>query len=978
VEKNFRVTHKLLQQLEIALLGPLQVRLNGQEADFRTDAERALLVYLAAYQGQAQRRDTLAGLLSPERADVEALTYLRNRLTRLRSAIGDEQAGASWLDLDRKQITLRASEQIQVDLTQFEQLLKNVERHPHRQVAGCPSCLDQLQQAIHLLRGEFLAGLNFPSEPWQTWLGAQREHYHLRALDAISQLRDAQAARGEWAAVLDLAQRQLALEPWAESAHRASMLAYYQLGDRNAALAQYAQCERILDQELGVEPEAETQQLRQQITDDHVPIQASTHIPDNLTAPSSRFIGRQHEQSQLLQRLANPNYRLISIVGAGGVGKTRLAIEVGQQIKTSYPDGVWFVALDNTNGEPEQIKIAIGEAMGLAQGGKQLSGEQVLTILRDKQALIILDNCEPVLEQLDFIPAWLKRAPQLSILASSREPLNFQGEAVLLLGPLPSGDNEIGDAEAMFAEHGQRAWDGFSIDQTNLAQVQQICQLVDGTPLGIALAAAWVRRRSLPQIAHEIRSSLDFLSTRLRDIDPRHRSMRAMFETSWQLLDEQQQNALAVLSVFNASFDAQAAAALGASQDQLDLLCEKSLLQQQPQAERYHMHSLLRQFASDKLADALSSIEQRYVAYFAHYAQQHQHNYQQLQPEWRNLSAAVQIAHKLGEWQSVLDLVQHLSQAWQRQMRFSDMREALSLALDAAQHLQNWPLLAQNLLQLGEIETELSNYAQAEQYLLKAQQQFMQLEDDLQIAQCCYLLGRINDEQAQDEQALSLFEQSKQLFELHQHGQGIAKNLNMIAVYQVKKYRDFETAQRYSEQALALQQNLPRSSTYIETLRNLARITGWADNYAQAEYYLAEAASSCQQLGDIGEHAAVLYEQVLLSKRRQQYDNALHYGQQSLESFKQVGSLRWQALIQTQLGLLHQAKQDYQQAEHMLQQSLQIFGDLGDNYEQAYSYYYLATLHAETGNSEQSQIAKQHAQRLNQELNDPQLKERLA
>ncbi|MCB0088625.1 MAG: AAA family ATPase, partial [Caldilineaceae bacterium] len=148
---------------------------------------------------------------------------------------------------------------------------------------------------------------------------------------------------------------------------------------------------------------------------------------------TGRFFGREAEQTHLLRRLADKHTRLITLVGAGGVGKTRLALEVGQGIKANFPDGVWLVGLTAIKGEAEEIKMAIGEAAALGQGAKQLTGEQVLAILRDKRLLLILDNCEGVLDELDFIPHWLNRAPGIVILATAREPLNFRVEAVVLL-----------------------------------------------------------------------------------------------------------------------------------------------------------------------------------------------------------------------------------------------------------------------------------------------------------------------------------------------------------------------------------------------------------------------------------------------------------------------------------------------------------------------------------------------------------------
>ena len=178
-------------------------------------------------------------------------------------------------------------------------MLALVAAHPHRQLAGCPTCLAHLQAAVALVRGELLAGLNFPSDTWEAWLLAQREYVRRRALAAMTLLREARLARGEWAAALDIAQRQLSLEPWLEAAHRALMQAHYHLGDHNAALAQFEQCQRVLGDELGVKPEGETRRLRQLILDRALPASGTAQIADNLPRPAGVFFGREAEQAQL-------------------------------------------------------------------------------------------------------------------------------------------------------------------------------------------------------------------------------------------------------------------------------------------------------------------------------------------------------------------------------------------------------------------------------------------------------------------------------------------------------------------------------------------------------------------------------------------------------------------------------------------------------------------------------------------------------
>lgn len=971
-----------MTKLRIEMLGPLHVTVGGKPAAFRTDAERALLAYLAAQQGIPQRRDTLAGLLSPDRPDSEALTYLRNRLTRLRSALGDDQATPPWLTADHKQIALRCGDDIGIDVTRFSQLLTTVEAHPHRQLAGCPTCLAQLQTAVDLVRGEFLAGLNFPSETWEAWLLAQREHLHQRALTALTFLRDAQVERGEWAAVLAVAQRQLSLEPWLEAAHRAIMTAHVQLGDRTAALAQYEQCVTVLEDELGIEPEDETTTLfaRLKHAATGAPL-ATRHsrvpsghaaIPDNLPRYAGRFWGRTAEQSHLLQRLADKHTRLLTLVGVGGSGKTRLAVEVGQAIKANFPDGVWFVGLDAIKGGAEQIQIAVGEATGWGQADKQLTGDQVLALLRDKRLLLILDNCEPVLDELGFIPGWLKRAPEVVILATSRAPLNFAAEAVVLLegleiGEVPIAHEEgaVGAAEALFAERGQMARADFGVTAANLPQVRQICQMVDGLPLGIALAAAWVRRRSLAQIISAIGQSLDFLRTSVRDEEPRHRSMRAVFETSWQLLNATEQVVLAALSVFPASFAAEAAAAVaGATLADLDLLCEKSLLQQQREAERYSLHSLLRQFAAEQLATRTPEIAGAFVAYFYGFAHAQQADYAALQPEWANFAAAIRQAHRLAAWQTVLDFVQVLDEPWFRQIRFQEMRAGLGLALEAATALDDQPALARTLLRLGEVEVEQNDYGAAAVHLADALNHFLQMEEGLGIAQAKYLLGRIQSEQGQDHAAIKLLEESLHIFSLCQDAYGMARNLNLMASCHTTTNAHLPTALTYLQQSLLLQQGLPLSTTYVEALRYLARVKNKLGEYGEAENALLEAAAISRKQQDMGEYAAVLYEQMVLYKQCTQVDSALQVGYDCLAYFQKLGSLRWEALVKTQLGVLQQTKKQPHQALALFQESLQIFGEIGDLFEQAYSHYYLYQLYAELGEVAQSLDAKEQAQRL--------------
>ncbi|MFK7802896.1 MAG: BTAD domain-containing putative transcriptional regulator [Anaerolineae bacterium] len=976
--------------LKISFLGPFAVSQNDAPViGFKTDHSRAILAITAYHRGVPQRRDALAGMLWPDAPNDKALKYFRVELNRLRPVIGDADADPAHFFINRKEIEFNPDSHAIVDVVLFESLLDEVNQHGHRTLAGCPSCISKLEQAAELYQGEFMAGFNLNSDVWQQWLTKQREGFKLQALELFGLLCGVQQERGEWASVLELGQKQIELDPWHEDGYQALMRASYSLGDRAGAMGWYEACEKVLYEELGVDPSAETLDLQQQILDDELDFDSggALEIPDNLPVQTSPFFGREAEKEQLLKLLVDPNYRLVTLVGAGGIGKTRLSIEIGQQVKESFPDGVWFVQmadLTQSGGGMERLKIAVGEAAGLnaGQDGKQFSGDQVIAILREKRMLLIFDNSETVLDDLSFIPEWLKRAPGVAILASSREPLNFQTESVIHLAGLPI-NSPSGDSAAigLFGERGRMAREDFEVTADNLPQVGQICEMVGGSPLGIALAAAWLRRRSLVQIIESVGKSLDFLTSRMRDIDPRHRSMRAVFETSWQLLAPEEQEVFAALSVFPGSFGEEAAEKIaGAMLFDLDALCEKSLLMQQHEDERYLMHGLVRQFAADKLKESgsLATVQREFIDYFYLFASVNKQDYAQLRPEWSNFSAGIVLAHELELWQLLLDFVGLLDEPWFRQARFTDMREGLELALDGAKALRDEAVFAQTLLRLGEIEMEQNDYGSAEPRLEAAMNLFMRQEDSLGIAHSKFFLGRIKSESAQFAEALELLQDSNRIFIDENNLIGIAKSMNYLAVCQVQKNRDVDLAIKYLEESQSLQESLPVSSTYIETLRSLARIKFMIGQNEEVNTLFQLAQETSQRLNDRGEYAALLYEKVYFYRKTGKYDQAIELGDECLQAFKQIGILRWEALIKTQIGLLHQSKGLFGIAEKHLLSSLEIFQEIGDLHEQAYSHYYLYRLYGELDDTQNEIHFFDSAKQLSLELDNTMLQELLS
>ena len=253
--------------LKLSLLGPLEIERGGVPITrFRADGARALLVYLALQQGIPLRRETLVDMFSPDRPEEDARRYFRMLLLHLRRGLQDTDTNPPYIEADRKSVALSEEAHVQVDAAEFDRLLKTVKQHRHRRLAGCHSCLQRLQQATALYRGELMAGYGLENELWEEWLLVKRKHYQQQASEAFALLLGAQIEHEAWQASVTLAQRVLAIEPWHEGAHRALMLAHWRRGDRSLALAQYERCEEILYEELGIDPEEGTLELLAQIS----------------------------------------------------------------------------------------------------------------------------------------------------------------------------------------------------------------------------------------------------------------------------------------------------------------------------------------------------------------------------------------------------------------------------------------------------------------------------------------------------------------------------------------------------------------------------------------------------------------------------------------------------------------------------------------------------------------------------------------
>jgi predicted ATPase len=338
--------------------------------------------------------------------------------------------------------------------------------------------------------------------------------------------------------------------------------------------------------------------------------------------------------------LAVPTCRLLTLVGSGGIGKTRLAIQAAAQL-ANFAQGVYFVPLAPV-GSPDLLASAIAGALQVSFYGSDDPTVQLVNYLREKHLLLLLDNFEHLREGTPLLTDILDAAPALKMLVTSRERLNLQEEWVLPVEGMqyPKGDEpgsiEDYSAVRLFVQSARRVQPAFTLAD-DVSAVIAICQHVEGMPLGLELAAVWLRVMSCRQIAVQLERSLDFLTTPLRNVPERHRSLRVVFEQSWRLLSESERRVLATLAVFHGGFDLEAAEQVaGASLSLLAGLVDKSLIRLN-RSGRYDLHELFRQFASDKLAESgeTAAATRRHFEYYAELAERaERHLYGPEQEGW--------------------------------------------------------------------------------------------------------------------------------------------------------------------------------------------------------------------------------------------------------------------------------------------------------------------------------------------------------
>lgn len=964
--------------LSFKLLGNVELSRNGELLQgFRSQKELALLIYLAQ-TGQAQRRDLLAELFWDSGSTKQALSNLRTTLARLQKMLGDV------LLVTPKTLALAPEHRQQVDSLGLIDSLRRLELIDSREQALA------LQHALTCYTGDFLGDFQLRNAPqFDEWLTATRETIRRDVLMAYQRLADYILSIEDNELGIAVARSWLQVDQLDEAAHALLIQLLIKQGNKREALVQYETYVSLLERELALGPSEEVSALLREIRPSQsAPTQRASAqprlvatAPHNIPSAYDQFFGREAIQKQLHERLDQSWCRLVTIVGPGGVGKTRLATTVARSRLAHYHDGVWLVELADLDPDDEHLKeslaVEIATTLDLRFTGSAAPIEQLLNHLRHKQCLLVLDNFEHLLPAFQLVLDLLQQCEQVQLLVTSREPLRLQAEWVLGLAGLsfPTDDNDDSSSEAVelfAARRAQQQWEALSGEESSA--MAAICRMVEGLPLAIELAAALTRYSSARAIAEQLRHGFASLSSPLRDTPQRHQSLQIVFEMSWRMLPSSLQSCLARLSVFRGGFSAQAARQIAyADYQQLALLVDKSLLSYHDASDRYSMHPVILASAAEKL-DGSDPTHERHADYFLSLLEQHSHALQKgspqdsislLEPDIDNLRLAWQTGLELRqsakllaglsslsvyyqlrglaqEGESVMQATFAAASAWQAEGWGLAIRAGLEQARFQNRLGRYWPatLSANSALALSKHHSDrwaegmgqvlwaeslwrLGQYDLARSKLRQAQELGRAIGAQQIVAWCHHHLGVIDDIQGRYDGARTHLQQACQLWKSLENANALSGSLTSFGLVYLH-LGELQAAQQAMEHALELCEQLDNRHLQALVINNLSLILGEQGSYTKAEYYLKLGLDLAITSGNLVEQAEIYTSLGKNYLKLNKLDTSEEYFEQGLQVAEIIGNRSLIALLKQNQALLKQEQDDLDGAERFYQQALQI------------------------------------------------------
>jgi len=964
-----------MAQLSLSLLGSFQSWVaSGSPRPLRTLKERALISYLVVESNRSHRREKLAELLWPDRPESVARNNLRQALYGLRQAVG-EPGFETIFTVTADDVQIATSDQLWLDLDAFKVHVKAAQIHEHDSNRPCPFCMQHLRDAVEMYRGPFLEDVILDKAPeFTNWALHHRENCDVLHSQALEFLIQEYERIEDYAQAAFYARRQVESDGRQEDHYQRLMVLLAKSGRQGEALEQFDMYRRHLTDLSGLEPQKETVAIAEKIRTGGFDLSSSparavpvSNIPEQLTP----FIGREMELSQVIRQLENPSCRLITLLGLAGVGKTRLAVQAVQVNRRLFPDGVFFIPLEAVQ-SPSQLVDVIGKAFGLVPGGQNSMRALLFDYLQRKHVLIVLDNFEHLLEGKDLLVDILKELPFVKLLVTSRERLSLQSECLVEMHGMSFPSLEAvednvrqdwpvvrrSDALRLLLERASRLrssapWQNKVIpdpletasnapsaeEYKEIAAALRICQLVDGLPLAIELAASWSRDYSFAEIADEVQRSLEFLQTSFQDLPERHRSMRASFEHSWELLSESEREVFCKLAVFPGSFSATVAQDVASAALPWLIRLEDKSLVRRVAFGRFDLHPLIRQFASQKLRQYSRKVEdathQQHAEYFCSFLGARERD---LKGE-RQIEALIEMDAEIDniyaawDWAVENRAIALLEKAAFTLMLYLEMRgqwregeERFQKALECLAENNPSPVL--NRLRSSLLSSRawfccrLSSYQQVSDYLNESLRLLGDQDSSFSRLFAHFVYGFFSTWMNLFDEAQTHLLTSLSIAERNGDGWGIAWSRQMLTEIAFESGQAGNQEQTFLDN-LSKFENIGEKRGSSRVLNYLGNIALSQDQYERAQAYFEKMLVNVERVGDVWGLAGGYSKLGQLAAKRGDYEQAWRFLQRSLSMLQKMGDKRRSGYTMREMGDLSAGLARMDEAESYFRQALE-------------------------------------------------------
>lgn len=939
--------------LVLRLFGPAEVLVDERPLPpLRSRKALWLLALLTLRVGRPVQRDWLASMLWPDADHGKALANLRTVLSELRKAMGAE--GRRLQPIDRYTIALDV-EGADVDLVDFDQAI----------AGGTP---EGLKRAASLYVGALLEGCG------EEWVLQERIARERECLQALQKLGDASLAGGDAKAAVAWYGRAVAIDPWWDAARRGMMEALSRDGDVNEALQVYRSYADLLRSESNASPDQRTTQLyerlrstvRQQAKpskEEDAPLTAKGFIPHPLTD----LVGREDERTELAALMQRS--RLVTLTGVGGIGKTRLAMALASELARDFPDGVWFVTLDSL-ADGALVPVQIGAVMGLMERQKHTWLDTIANQIRGQRVLLVLDNCEHLLDSCAQIVAYLLReCSGLRILATSRETMGIAGESTWTVpslavpepGHLPPGPATMQrvivayEGVQLFLERAQAAHRDFSLTAGNAKSIAEICHRLEGVPLAIELAAARVKSMTIDQILGRLGDHLGLLTSRTHSSAPRQHALSSTLNWSYELLTEPEQILLRRLAVFVGGWtleaaehtcrdgDAKTATIKGEGiLDLLTSLVDKSLVvfHETTLGARYRYLEMVRQYAAKKLAESSESAEvkARFLGWCVYAAEEAEPQIggadqllwmQRLEADFDNFRTALEEG---SPDQAVIDAGLRIAGAmwkfWHRRGRHSEGRRYLERVLERDTVKAPTAFRAKALFGAGSLYGVADDPDIRTRLTDESLRIYRKLDDRPQICACvrslsnaAYLRNDLNAAWDFCSEALAL---GRELGD----ASATAHSLCTLGLFSVAK-GDLVKAQALYQEGVDLLRAGGDQNVLAWALYNLADLTSLNGDFVVAKSLYEEALAVSQAVGFNAVTMSVLNGLAIIADEHGDYEAAKALVNESLRISHLVGDLHGMSVWLRTLGTVAVHENDLATARSSFVESLRLAREFG-------------------------------------------------